>query len=390
MTGAPRTASPRRRPRDRRAQVVAAAADLFARRGYHAVGMTEIAEAVGVRASALYRHFAGKQELLRAVFDESFGMINETMPELNTDHLDDTLLRIADYALQHRHFGVLWLREARHLNEENLRALTRAFDRLKADTFIRIQAMRPSLSHTSVGMVTWPVLSVPSSISFHEIELPHEEYRRLLADMLLNLLDARIPEDLQPEPDPEPVGLMPKSRREALLGHAIRLFAKDGFTEVSNEDIGAAVGISGPSIYNHFEAKKDLIVTAGRRALGWLFMDLGHVLRTSSTAEEALRRLVPHYIRYALEHHELLQVVINERLQTGDQGRQLKWEYVAEWTHLMQQVHPRMDLATAQIRVHAAFNVAHDAHRTRWVRHSATPEVLREVFHRILLLPEKA
>ncbi|MCW2721233.1 MAG: hypothetical protein QOG20_3934 [Pseudonocardiales bacterium] len=51
----------------RRAEIVAAAARIFARDGYAAVGMRDVAEAVGIRGASLYHHFASKEEILYAV-----------------------------------------------------------------------------------------------------------------------------------------------------------------------------------------------------------------------------------------------------------------------------------------------------------------------------------
>ncbi len=59
--------SPRRNPRlprtARRAQLIAAARDVFVARGYHAAGMDEIAERAGVSKPVLYQHFPGKLDL---------------------------------------------------------------------------------------------------------------------------------------------------------------------------------------------------------------------------------------------------------------------------------------------------------------------------------------
>ncbi|WP_206055577.1 TetR/AcrR family transcriptional regulator [Nocardioides sp. GY 10127] len=44
-----------------------AAAACFAEQGYHAVGMREIAEAVGIRGASLYNHFGSKEEILHAI-----------------------------------------------------------------------------------------------------------------------------------------------------------------------------------------------------------------------------------------------------------------------------------------------------------------------------------
>jgi AcrR family transcriptional regulator len=56
-------------------RILEAATRLFAERGYHAVGMRELADAVGIRPASLYNHCASKQELL-------FTIAHGTMTEL--------------------------------------------------------------------------------------------------------------------------------------------------------------------------------------------------------------------------------------------------------------------------------------------------------------------
>jgi AcrR family transcriptional regulator len=53
-----------------RAALIATARELFAERGYAAVGTEEIVRATGVTRGALYHHFAGKMELFQAVYEE--------------------------------------------------------------------------------------------------------------------------------------------------------------------------------------------------------------------------------------------------------------------------------------------------------------------------------
>jgi len=47
-----------------RARILKAAAKLFAERGYHAIGMTELQDAVQLKRGALYHHIKGKEDLL--------------------------------------------------------------------------------------------------------------------------------------------------------------------------------------------------------------------------------------------------------------------------------------------------------------------------------------
>ena len=64
----------RRPPSERRAALVALAAELFAERGYRATTVREIAEAAGVLSGSLYHHFDSKEsiidELLSSYLDE--------------------------------------------------------------------------------------------------------------------------------------------------------------------------------------------------------------------------------------------------------------------------------------------------------------------------------
>ncbi len=53
-----------------RAALIETAREMFAERGYAAVGTEEIVRRAGVTRGALYHHFAGKAELFEAVYEE--------------------------------------------------------------------------------------------------------------------------------------------------------------------------------------------------------------------------------------------------------------------------------------------------------------------------------
>ena len=55
------------RSRVRAEDIVSAAAALFARDGYHNVGMRTVAEALGIRGASLYHHYSAKEEILYAI-----------------------------------------------------------------------------------------------------------------------------------------------------------------------------------------------------------------------------------------------------------------------------------------------------------------------------------
>lgn len=105
----------------RREEILEAATQLFAERGYHAVGMRGIAEAVGVRTSSLYHHFPSKQKLLAAIAaDGNHAFIEAHAPTLEGDgapeqRLAEVLRAMIVYYWTHRLQREVGLREVREL-----------------------------------------------------------------------------------------------------------------------------------------------------------------------------------------------------------------------------------------------------------------------------------
>ena len=64
---------------DNRARILACALDLFAGRGYDAVGVQEIVEAAGVTKPSLYHYFASKRGLLDTLLAEQYADLTEPL-----------------------------------------------------------------------------------------------------------------------------------------------------------------------------------------------------------------------------------------------------------------------------------------------------------------------
>jgi AcrR family transcriptional regulator len=69
----------RQAPRTRRAEILAAAVPLFARDGFASVTNGQIAEAVGLTPSALYRHYPGKVDILAAACLQAAGLLSQAV-----------------------------------------------------------------------------------------------------------------------------------------------------------------------------------------------------------------------------------------------------------------------------------------------------------------------
>ena len=67
--------------RERRAQLLDAARQVFVTQGYHAAAMDDIADQAGVSKPVLYQHFPGKQELYLALLDEGVDALVSSVQE---------------------------------------------------------------------------------------------------------------------------------------------------------------------------------------------------------------------------------------------------------------------------------------------------------------------
>ena len=67
--------------RERRAQLLSSALEVFVAQGYHAAAMDDIAERAGVSKPVLYQHFPGKLELYLALLDTSCDSIIDNCRE---------------------------------------------------------------------------------------------------------------------------------------------------------------------------------------------------------------------------------------------------------------------------------------------------------------------
>src|SRR5947208_9897321 len=74
-----------------RGALVAAARELFAERGYAAVGTEEIVRAAGVTRGALYHHFSGKKQLFQAVYEDVEQKLVERIAESAISSASDPL-----------------------------------------------------------------------------------------------------------------------------------------------------------------------------------------------------------------------------------------------------------------------------------------------------------
>jgi AcrR family transcriptional regulator len=354
------------RPHNRRALIIAAAGELFAVRGYPHVGMNDIAKAVAIRPSALYRHFSGKQELLAEVVLAAFTSIRSTVEALEDGEVLDAL---AGSMLARRGLGVLWQRESRHLAAAAREPLRAELTTIACLVGGLVRRRRPGLDDAGADLLAWSALGAVMSVSYHRVRLPVPEFRELLSCLADSVIATELPAGGEPR---LPVAEAALSTRDALLSAAVRMFAQRGYQRVSIDDVGAEAGIAGPSVYHHFPAKADLLAAPMADGARHLHETMTSTLAAAAGAPDALRGLLLTYAGNTLDDHYVIDLLISEigQLPEPDQRlfRQSQRDYIAEWVRLLREVHPEMPTPHARVRVQAALTVTNDIARTPHLR----------------------
>jgi AcrR family transcriptional regulator len=152
------------------------------------------------------------------------------------------------------------------------------------------------------------------------------------------------------------------TRRQQIIEVAAELFAERGFRGVSINDIGAALGTSGPALYKHFASKDallaEMLIDISERLLGE-----GRRRAEAEAAEGAgavLKALVAWHVEFALSNPALITVQFRDLESLGEEDRhtvrRLQRSYVELWVQTISAV-VGTDEAHARSAAHAVFGL---------------------------------
>ncbi|CAL9310514.1 SACE_7040 family transcriptional regulator [Streptomyces sp. SudanB182_2057] len=153
------------------------------------------------------------------------------------------------------------------------------------------------------------------------------------------------------------------TRREQILKEAARLFAARGFHGVGVDEIGAAVGISGPGLYRHFPGKDAMLAELLVGISGQLLTGARRRLAEADgiPATRVLDSLIEGHIDFALDDRPLITLHDREldRLRDSDRKlvRQLQRQYVELWVQVVREVYPGLTEPAARSAVHSVFGL---------------------------------
>ncbi|KOT99966.1 TetR family transcriptional regulator [Streptomyces sp. NRRL F-5755] len=178
-----------------RAALIEAAKRLFATRGYLNTKVTDITAEAGRAAGSFYNHFAGKEELLKALLDE-LAAVSDRFADAEghmSDFTDPDAIRyhVAVYLRVHREYAptMLALRQAALVSEDFARTLEQ-FRRAQAadlaDHLAHVQNLPASVETTLTLMSA--MMEAPAQL-LHE--LPEEEAVEVATRFIYRALNGR-------------------------------------------------------------------------------------------------------------------------------------------------------------------------------------------------------
>ncbi|GAA5196344.1 TetR/AcrR family transcriptional regulator [Microbacterium jejuense] len=394
MPAAAPSAAPRTRPRDRKRRIEEAAALAFAQHGYHAVGMQDIAAAVGISAPALYRHFPNKYALfVRTAFTLAHRLVEGTdeaaaLPLDSADEAREALDALLDAVIattvELRATGGIYRWEGRYLEPDDRELLTSEFRTLRRRFEHAHVVYRPSADEIDRRLLVLGALSAVASITAHHTTVGARTLRTLLSDAAWRALDGTlpVPESVDAAPPPAPaVGVSAAlGRRAQLIDAAIRQFAARGYNEATIEDIAVAVDLTPSGVYRHFDGKSALLLAACDRAAVSLERAVLRAREDAASPSELMHGLVRAYVAHTFGNLELTRVYFSEiaNLAPDEQRRlrALQRAHVADWVAVLQAVRPELGGREAAVLVHAGLGVVADQAPSLGVRDAAAAERL--------------
>ncbi|GAA1482011.1 TetR/AcrR family transcriptional regulator [Gordonia sinesedis] len=367
----------RARPADRKRQLVDHAATLFTDRGYPQVSLADIARAAGVTAPSLYRHFDDKQALLAAAVMAGIDDLQTCTDRALRTGSDPTagLVRsVCALGARRPQSTSLWRSASQHLSDEQNREVALRIREI-LHRWAAAVADGSDLSERQAAELCWAILSVAGSLQVHATRMPAGRAQSEI-DLLVRRVLALRPDDAPPLPATPPPVTGIATRRDEILDAAARLFAERGYAGVGVDEIGAAVGITGPSVYKHFSSKLAILLGIGQRSAARLEAGVMAAYATTGDPAKLLGLLVDSYVGVITSTPDL-SVGFNNSYALAGQPTALdlldvQRRYVGRWVDLLMQTDPELTRERAAVAVHAALSVVNDAIRIR--RGTARPD----------------
>jgi AcrR family transcriptional regulator len=388
-------------PNSRQESIFRIAAELFASKGYHATGVSELSQAVGLGRGALYHHISSKEELL---FEINSRYLKELIAFgsglVTTDLPADQRLRLLSRGVMrtivdHLPELTVCFREVRSVTGERRQELLDLHERYE-----RIWATVLRMGFDQGSFRTADGLAVKALVGLHhysylwirpEGPLAPEDIADVFTDFTLygisdkiNTTDARHPQI--PTASFHYPSRAPEHKvHEQIMRVASELFASKGYHATGVSELSQAVGLGRGALYHHISSKEELLFEINSRYLKELIAFGSGLVTTDLPADQRLRLLSRGVMRTIVDHLPELTVCFREvRSVTGERRQELldlHERYERIWATVLRMGFDQGSFRTADgLAVKALVGLHHYSYL--WIRPEGplAPEDIADVF----------
>ena len=175
-------------------------------------------------------------------------------------------------------------------------------------------------------------------------------------------------------------------RRRQLLQAGAALIAARGYQGVRLEDLGAAVGISGPAVYRYFANKEAVLAELLVGVSDRLITGGQAVVVAATSPARALTGLIEFHLDFAFGEPELIRIQDRDLASLPEGAlhrvRQAQRTYVELWVVVLCAVRPGLVADDARVQAHAVFGLINS---TPYSAKGAVPERSREILRAMAL-----
>ncbi len=181
------------------------------------------------------------------------------------------------------------------------------------------------------------------------------------------------------------------TRRDQILAAAAELFARSGFHGVGIDDIGAAVGISGPALYRHFRSKDAMLGEMLTSISDYLLAGGQRTLAAHTDADDALVELIRFHVDFALDNPALITVQERSLANLAEPDRRrvraMQRRYVELWVRTITQAVPGAVEPGARAAAHAVFGLINSTPHSAYLDRAEMAGLLYRMARSALVSP---
>ncbi|HWH97899.1 MAG TPA: TetR/AcrR family transcriptional regulator, partial [Pseudolysinimonas sp.] len=150
-------------------------------------------------------------------------------------------------------------------------------------------------------------------------------------------------------------------RRARYLTAASHLFAVRGYHAVSIDDLGAAVGVSGPALYKHFASKEAMLIELLIGASERLLQGYDDIVAAGRDDLDTLRDLIAFHLDFALAERDIIRIqdreLANLPAEANRRVRSLQRRYLDGWRSIVGRLRPDIPEPALEVKMHAVFGI---------------------------------